>query len=317
MPADQRNEEQAVIETTEVTSLAEQFERNRSRLRGLAYRLLGSLADAEDAVQETWVRLSRADTRSIRNVDAWLTTIATRLCLDILRMRNARQENAAHPRLPDPIVTWTERLDPEQEALLGEHLGYALLVVIQALSPPERVAYILHEMFDVPFEDIGRILDRTIAAARQLASRGRRRVRDSLATPVDRRAQRWAVDAFISAARNADFEALLAVLDPNVVLHSDRGSGVLDVVGAGNVGRRALAFARTHANARRVLVNGIDGMATFGAAGALLSILGFTVSGGRIVEIFVVADPARVGAASNDLLGGSAVYPDGSTFAAQ
>jgi RNA polymerase sigma factor (sigma-70 family) len=284
-----------VTDQADVTWLAEQFERNRTRLRALAYRLLGAFADAEDAVQETWVRLSRSDTTSIRNIDALLTTIATRICLDLLRVRTSRQDEAAGLRLPDPSVTWEERVDPEQQVLLGENVGFALLVVIQALSPPERVAYVLHDMFDVPFEDIGAVLDRSIIAARQLASRARRRVQDYANMPVDRGAQRRAVEAFISAARTGDFEALLAVLDPNVVLHSDRGTGVVDIRGAGNVGRRALAFAQIYVVARRVLVNGIDGMATFRAAGELMSILAFTVRGDKIVEVFVAADPARLG----------------------
>jgi RNA polymerase sigma factor (sigma-70 family) len=275
--------------------LAEQFERNRTRLRALAYRLLGAFADAEDAVQETWVRVSRSDTTSIRNIDAWLTTIAARICLDVLRVRTSRQEEAAGLRLPDPVVTWEERVDPEQQLVVGEDIGFALLVVIQALSPPERVAYVLHDMFDMRFEDIGALLDRSTIAARQLASRARRRMQDSASMPIDRRAQRRAVDAFIAAARTGDFEALLAVLDPNVVLRSDRVTGVVDIRGADNVGRRALAFAQIYVVARRVLVNGIDGMATFRAAGELMSILAFTVHGDKIVEIFVAADPARLG----------------------
>jgi hypothetical protein len=190
--------------------------------------------------------------------------------------------------------TWGERVDPERQALLGEHVGFALLAIMQTLSPPERVAYVLHDMFDMPFDDIAAVLGRSPLAVRQLASRARRRVRGSANKPVDRDAQRCAVEAFMSASRTADFEALLAVLDPNVVLHSDRGTGVLEVRGAGKVGRRALAFAQLYVDARRVLVNGADGMATFRAARELMSVLGFTVMGDKIVEIFVMADPSRV-----------------------
>jgi len=297
-------EEENVTDPSVVSSLGEQFERNRTRLRALAYRLLGSFADAEDAVQETWLRASRSDTTSIRNIDAWLTTIAARICLDVLRVRTSRQDDATSLRLPDPLVTWEERVDPEQQALVAEHVSYALLVVIQTLSPPERVAYVLHDLFEMPFEEIGAILDRSTTAARQLASRARRRVEDAGRMPVEEGAQRRAVDAFIAAARTGDFAALLAVLDPSVVLHSDRGTGVLTVRGADNVGRRALGFARIYVSARRVLVNGIDGMATFASPDALMSILAFTVRGDRIVEIFVAADPARLGGvAQRDLSG--------------
>jgi RNA polymerase sigma factor (sigma-70 family) len=284
-----------VTGTHEIAGLTEQFERNRPQLRALAYRLLGSFAEAEDAVQESWIRLSRSDASSVANIDAWLTTIVTRICLDVLRGRKSRQEAAAGSRLPDPIVTWAEQLDPEQHVLLGEHLGFALVVVMEALSPPERVAYVLHDMFDVPFDDIAVVLGRTPLAARQLASRARRRVQDSANSPTDGGAQRRAVEAFIAAARNADFEALLAILDPDVVLRSDLGSHVLEVRGAGNVGRRALAFATIYAAAQRVLINGIDGMVTLRATGEVMSILGFRVAGERIVEMFVVADPVRVG----------------------
>jgi RNA polymerase sigma-70 factor (ECF subfamily) len=224
-----------------------------------------------------------------------LTTIAARICLDVLRVRKSRREEPAGLRLPDPTVAWGERPDPEQQVLLGERVGFALLVVIRALSPPERVAYVLHDMFNVPFDDIATILGGTTVAARQLASRARRRVQGSVITPADSGAQRRAVEAFMTAVRNADFDALLAVLDPNVVLQSDRGTGVLEVRGAGEVGHRALAFAKITARALRALVNGTDGMVTFRAGGEMMAVLSFTVAGDRIVEIFVVADPARLG----------------------
>jgi RNA polymerase sigma factor (sigma-70 family) len=284
-----------VTETRNVVWLTEQFERNRTHLCALAYRLLGSFADAEDAVQETWVRLSGSDTSAIKNIDAWMTTITARLCLDVLRVRKLRRAELAALRLPDPIVTWGERLDPEQQVLLGDHVGFALLVVIQALSPPERVAYVLHDMFDLPFDDIASILGRTPLAARQLASRARRRVQGSANAPADQGAQRRAVEAFMAAARSADFEALLAVLDPSVVLQTDRGTGVVTVRGADSVGRRALAFATIYVDAQRVLVNGTDGMVTFRAGREIMSLLGFKVLRDKIVEIFVVADPAQIG----------------------
>lgn len=286
-----------MTETHEVAWLTEQFERNRTPLRALAYRLLGSFADAEDAVQETWLRLSHSDTSSIKNIDAWLTTIAARICLDVLRARKSRREEPAGLRLPDPIVAWDdgERIDPEQQVLVGDHVGFALVVIMQALAPPERVAYVLHDMLDVPFDDIAVVMGRTTLAARQLASRARRRVQGAAIVPADARVQRRAVEAFMAAARNADFEALLAVLDPNVVLRSDRGTGVLEVHGADDVGHRALAFAKLTANARRALVNGADGMVAFRAGGEMMAILSFTVVGDGIVQVFVVADPARLG----------------------
>ena len=197
-------------------------------------------------------------------------------------------------RLPDPIVTWGERLDPEQQVLIGADVGLALLVVMQTLSPPERVAFVLHDMFDVPFDDIAALLGRTTLAVRQLASRARRRVQGSAIVPADSRAQRRAVEAYRAAIDSADFEALLAVLDPNVVLRSDRGSGVVELRGADVIGRRALAFAKLTERIQRVLVNGTDGLAAFRAGGEMLAVLSFTVLADRIVEIFVNADGDRL-----------------------
>jgi len=235
-----------------------------------------------------------SDTRSIENIDAWLTTIAARLCLDLLRARKSRRKEPAVAHLPDPIVTSGERVDPEQQVLLGEHVGFALVVVIQALSPPERVAYVLHDIFDVSFDDIAAVLGRSALAARQLASRARRRVQDSAPAPAARGEQRRAVEAFMAAAHNADFNALLAVLEPNVVLHSDLGTRLLEVRGAANVGHRALAFAKVYVHAERVLVNGTDAMVTFRAGGEVMSVLAFEVLRDKIVEIFVLADRARI-----------------------
>jgi RNA polymerase sigma factor (sigma-70 family) len=282
-----------VTETHEVGWLTEQFERNRTHLRALAYRLLGSLADADDAIQETWVRLN-GSASSIKNIDAWLTTVGARVCLDMLRARKSRPEDPVGLRLPDPMVIRSERRDPEQQALLGDHLGLALLVVIGALSPHQRVAYVLHDMFEISFEEIGAVLGRSSLAARQLASRARRRVRGHTLASVDAGAQRRAVDAFLTAVRNADFEALLAVLDPDVVLQADRGTGVLKIRGAGEVAQRALAFGTLAAGAQGALVNGTDGIVGLGPGGEIISVLAFTVVNARIAEIFVFADRARL-----------------------
>jgi RNA polymerase sigma factor (sigma-70 family) len=279
---------------TDVSWLAEPFERNRAQLRALAYRLLGSLADADDVVQDTWLKLSRADTSAIKNLDAWLTTVAARVCLDVLRARKSRGEKAAGLRLPDPIVTPGERLDPEQQVLLGSCVGLALLVVMQALAPAERVAYVLHDMFDVSFDDIAAVLGRTSLAARKLASRARRRVQGVTISRANMEAHRNAVEAFRAAAHDADFERLLAVLDPNIVLRSDRGAGVLEILGARKVAERALAFANLIAEYQVALVNGTDGLVAVGGQSELISVLAFTVAGGRITEFYVLADRARL-----------------------
>jgi RNA polymerase sigma-70 factor (ECF subfamily) len=288
------SEENDVTETRGAAWLTEQFERNRTQLRALAYRVLGSLADAEDAVQETWVRLSRSSPSSIRNIDAWLTTVAARVCLDTLKARKSRPEDPVGLRLPDPIVTRGDRHDPEQQALIGNSVGVALLVVIQALSPPERIAYVLHDMFEISFEDIGAVLGRSSPAARQLASRARRRVRGHTVTSADMGAQRRAVEAFFTAVRDANFEALLAVLDPDVVLQADRGAGLLTIRGSGDVAQRAFAFASLAAGAQRALVNGTDGIVGFNADGEMISVLAFTIVNDKVAEIFVFADRARL-----------------------
>src|SRR5215216_3671514 len=226
--------------------LAERFEHNRTHLRAVAYRMLGSVSEADDAVQEFWLRVSRSDTRGVENLQAWFTTGVARVCLDMLRSRRSRREEPLEARIPAPIVSAEEGVDPEHEALLADSVGLALLVVLETLTPPERLAYVLHDMFAVPFDEIGAILDRSPDAARQLASRARRRIRGAHTTPdADRAAQLEVVEAFLAAAREGDFDALVSVLDPDVVRRADTGSGTIDEVrGAVNVARRAMAVAQ-------------------------------------------------------------------------
>src|SRR5437870_3106431 len=247
--------------------LAERFEEKRGHLRAVAYRMLGSLSEADDAVQEAWLRLSRSDASEIENLGGWLTTVVARVCLDALRSRKSRREEPLGAHLPDPIVTREGRIDPEQEALLADSVGLALLVVLETLAPAERLAFVLHEMFDVPFEEIAAIVGRSPVAARQLASRARRRVRGVTAVPdVDLVHQREVVDAFLAAARGGDFNALLAVLDPDVVLHADGGAAApgatREVRGARLVARQALTFSRLAYPSQWVLVNGAAGIVT-------------------------------------------------------
>jgi RNA polymerase sigma factor (sigma-70 family) len=266
----------------------------------VAYRMLGSLGEAEDAVQEAWLRLSRSDTSGIENLGGWLTTVVGRVCLDMLRSRRSRREEPlGEPlgaRFPDPIVGRQGGIDPEHEALLSDSVGLALLVVLETLSPAERLAFVLHDMFAVPFGEIAPIVGRSPAASRQLASRARRRVRGAATVPdADLNRQREVVDAFLAAARGGDFDALVAVLDPDVVLRSDRGAvpagASREVRGAPAVARRA-AKERARA-ARPALVNGAVGVVV-APRGRLLMVLGFTIRGGKIVEIDAIADPARL-----------------------
>ena len=278
--------------------LAEQFESHRPHLNSVAYRMLGSVSEAEDAVQEAWLRLSRSDTAAVANLGGWLTTVVGRVCLDMLRARRARREEYPGTWLPEPIVVDTEN-DPEQEALLADSVGLALLVVLDTLTPSERLAFVLHDMFAVPFEEIAEIVGRTPAAARQLASRARRRVQG--ATPAadpDLARQREVVDAFLAAARAGDFEALVEVLDPDVVFRADRGAESRrarpPVTGATAVAREILARGAPFAPlAQPAIVNGAAGLVV-PARSRLLAAVGFTVSGGRIVEIDIVADPAKL-----------------------
>jgi RNA polymerase sigma-70 factor (ECF subfamily) len=277
----------------------EQFERHRPHLQAVAYRMLGSVSDADDALQEAWLRLSRADTDDVANLGGWLTTVVGRVCLDMLRTRRSRREDYVGSWLPEPIVSIDDESDPEQEALLADSVGLALLVVLETLTPAERLSFVLHDMFGMPFEEIATMVDRTPAAARQLASRARRRVRGATPKPdPDLAQQRKIVDAFLAAARSGDFDALLAVLDPDVVFRFD-GGGVPPharppVLGAEPVARQLLERAPALARfARPALVNGTAGLVV--AHGARpISVVGFTVVGGRIVAIDIIADPHKL-----------------------
>ena len=275
--------------------LAEQFERNRSRLRAVAYRMLGSLSDADDAVQESWLRLSRSDAHGIENLTGWLTTVVARVSLNMLRSRKSRREESLGARVPDPIIDRVDRPDPEHSALLADSVGLALLIILDTLAPDARLAFVLHDMFAVPFDDIAPIVGRSPAAARQLASRARRRVQGSTATPyaADVARQREVVEAFLAAARAGDFDALLAVLDPDVVLRADQGT--LRVVrGARAVTEGALTFSRLAQSARLALVNGVPGIIARLPDGRPMAVMGFAVARGKIVEIDILADPGRL-----------------------
>ena len=280
--------------------LAKRFEANRPRLRAMAYRMLGSISEAEEAVQDSWLRLSQADADEIENLEGWLTTVVTRRCLDLLRTRQSRREEPVGARVPEPIISRADQVDPEDQVLLADSVGLALMAVLEALGPAERLAFVLHDMFDVPFEQVAPILERTPAATRQLASRARRRVRDTAPAPdPDPARQREVVDAFFTAAREGDFEALVAVLDPDVVLRADGGSrrptATMLIRGATEVGERAFTFRRLSPHVRPVLVNGAAGVLV-APRGRPFSIMAFTVRAGRIVEIDALADPERLAA---------------------
>jgi RNA polymerase sigma factor (sigma-70 family) len=276
--------------------LAEQFEANRSQLRAVAYRMLGSLSEAEDVVQEAWLRLSRTDANAILNLGAWLTTVVGRVCLDVLRSRRARGEEPLVARLPDPLVDRAEGIDPEHEALLADSVGLALLVVLETLSPPERLAFVLHDIFAVPFGEIAPILDRSPEATRQLASRARRRLRaERLVPDQDLDTQRAIVEAFLAARRDGDFDRLVALLDPDVVSRVDRGPelGLQTSRGAVTVARQALAADQRGLEIRPALINGVAGAVTF-LNGEPFSIAAVTVREGRIVELDFLADQQRL-----------------------
>jgi RNA polymerase sigma factor (sigma-70 family) len=275
--------------------LAERFEAHRAHLRAVAYRMLGSVSEADDAVQESWLRLSRADTSEVENLGGWLTTVTARVCLDMLRARESRREEPLGVHVPEPIVSSAAGVDPEHEALLADSVGLALLVVLETLAPPERLAFVLHDMFGVPFDSIAPIVDRSPAAARQLASRARRRVRGAAPTPdADLTRQREVVDAFLAAARGGDFEALLEVLDPEVVLRADRGTAASrEVRGAREVATQARTFARLAGLARPALVNGAAGFVV-ASGDRPVAVAGFTVADGKVVEIDLLVDPARL-----------------------
>jgi RNA polymerase sigma factor (sigma-70 family) len=278
--------------------LADRFDADRARLRAVAYRMLGSLSEADDAVQEAWLRLSRADASRVENLGGWLTTVVGRVCLDMLRSRRNRREEPLDVHMPDPIVSRENDIDPEQGALHTESVGLALLVVLETLDPAERLAFVLHDMFAVPFDAIAPILGRSTTAARQLASRARRRVRGAAPLPdTDLSRQREVVDAFFAAARDGEFDALVAVLDPEIVLRSDGGvarpAATVLVRGAAAVAGQALTFGRLHPFVRPALVNGVAGVVV-APHRRPFSVMAFTVRGGRIVEIDVLADPDRL-----------------------
>ena len=273
--------------------LADQFEGQRPHLRAVAYRMLGSLSEADDAVQDAWLRVSRADTREVENLRAWLTTIVARVALNTLRARKTRREQPLDVHLPDPIVDRADGTDPEHEALLADSVGLALLVVLETLTPAERLAFVLHDMFAVPFEEIAPIVDRSPQATRQLASRARRRVRGAAVPDADLTAQWEVVEAFLAAARSGDFDALVAVLDPDVVLRVDGGGRTglsKHVQGAEAVAGHALMWSRVDLTMRRVLVNGAAGIVSY-LHGRPFSIAAGTVRNGRIVELDFLADP--------------------------
>jgi RNA polymerase sigma-70 factor (ECF subfamily) len=274
--------------------LAQRFEEHRTRLRAVAYRMLGSLPEADEAVQDAWLRLSRAGAEGVENLGGWLTTIVARVCLNVLQARKARAEQPAGLRIPDPVVSREGQVDPEQEALLADSIGLALLVVLERLDPAERLAFVLHDMFDLPFEEIAPMVGRSPTAARQLASRARRRLHGAAVPPLERDVarQREVVEAFFAAGRAGDFDALVRVLHPDVVLRSDVPR-VGEQRGAARVARMATAGARRSASVISVLVNGTAG-AVIVEDGRAALVMAFTVSSGKIVEIDVITDPERV-----------------------
>lgn len=284
---------------------AEAFERQRTRLRAVAYRMLGSLTDADDAVQEAWLRLGRADASAIDNLAGWLTTVVGRVCVDMLRARQARREDLPGSWLPEPVISAADASDPEQEALLADSVGLALLVVLDSLQPAERLAFVLHDMFGVPFEDIAPVVERTPAAARQLASRARRRVRGSDTRPdPDLSAQRRVAEAFLAASRDGDFGALVKLLDPDALLRIDTGPRTWLAPpllrGAHDVARQAVRQGPRYAELwEPALVNGAAGMIARGPGG-LLAVVGFTVINGLIHEIDLILDSDKLAAVTVD-----------------
>ena len=285
--------------------LARQFDEHRPHLRAVAYRMLGSLSEAEDAVQDAWLRLGRTDTDEVENLRAWLTTVVARVALNMLRGRGTRREQPLDVHVPDPIVDPADGTDPEHEALLADSVGLALLVVLETLTPAERLAFVLHDMFAVPFEEIAPIVERSPEATRQLASRARRRVRGAAPVPdADLPAQWEVVEAFLAAARDGDFDALVAVLDPDVVLRADGGQTGLShhAQGAEAVAGQALLWSRVDLTMRRALVNGAAGMVAF-LRGEPFSIAAITIRSGKIAEIDFLADPDRIAQLDLTVLG--------------
>ncbi|HXB56222.1 MAG TPA: RNA polymerase sigma factor SigJ [Vicinamibacteria bacterium] len=277
--------------------LAEQFEEHRPHVRAVAYRMLGSVSEAEDAAQEAWIRLSRTDVSGVDNLRAWLTTVVARVCLDMLRTRTSRREDPLDTHVPDPVITRADK-DPESDAVLADSVGLALLVVLEKLEPAERLAFVLHDVFGMTFDEIAPIVDRSVVATRQLASRARRRVKSQTPTSdTDLRKQRRVVEAFLAAAQNGDFEALVAVLDPAIVLRADGGAikGMSRFVrGAQAVAAQAVTFSKLGLSNLVVLVNGNIGVVSRLPDGRLLSVIGFTTADGKVVEMDIVADPDRL-----------------------
>jgi RNA polymerase sigma factor (sigma-70 family) len=275
----------------------ESFQQARPRLRAVAYRMLGSVSEADDALQEAWLRIRDQDARSVDNMEAWLTTVVARVSLNMLRSRRARPEHVSDAHVPDPIVTLADSVDPEQEALLADSVGLALLVVLDSLTPAERLAFVLHDVFAVPFADIATALDRTEASAQQLASRARRRVQGSPEPDADLARQREVVDAFFAASRDGDFDALIAVLDPDVELRIDGGAlradASLVLRGADAVAGHTAVYSRLYPYVRPALVNGAAG-AVVAPRGRLFSVMAFTVTNGRISQIDALVDPERL-----------------------
>jgi RNA polymerase sigma-70 factor (ECF subfamily) len=278
--------------------LARRFEESRTHLRAVAYRMLGSLSEVDDAVQEAWLRLSRADATSIDNLGGWLTTVVARVCLDMLRSRKSRREEAFIPDAPEPVATGTRGSSPENEALLADSVGLALLVVLDRLTPAERLAFVLHDMFDMPFEESAPIVGRSEVATRQLASRARRRVRGGATPPEsDLTRQREVVDAFLAALRDGDFEGLLAVLDPDLVVRSDMvpSGAPAEIRGAAAWAKQASAFGKAARLLRPALVDGALG-GVLAPRGRLMRAVRFTIANGKITRIEIIGDPARLGA---------------------
>jgi RNA polymerase sigma-70 factor (ECF subfamily) len=276
--------------------LAEAFEAQRARLVAVAFRMLGSRADAEDAVQEAWLRLARQDADAIDNLAGWLTTVVGRVSIDMLRSRKARPVTSYDDQLPELVVTEDDDGAPEDDALLADSIGLALLVVLDTLRPAERLAFVLHDMFAVPFDEIGQIIGRSADASKMLASRARRKVQGTRPQPDERRRQRAVVEAFLTAARSGDFEGLLRVLDPDVTWHTHTARGVTVRLGATEVASRVQRGAKTKLTARQVLVNGEPGVVAYDARGRARSVMACTVVDGRIVEMVSVVDPERLAA---------------------
>ena len=298
MPRGMLRDWRGTLMTEERDWLTERFQQNHSHLRGVAYRMLGSVSEADDALQEAWLRIRDQNPRSIENMQAWLTTIVGRVCLNLLRTRRARREQLSDVYVPDPVVSFKDSAGPEEEALAADSVGLALLVVLDTLSPTERLAFVLHDVFSVPFAEIAAVLHRSEAAAQQLASRARRRVHGSPRPDPDLARQREAVDAFFAASRDGDFDALVAVLDPDVELRIDGGvlreKASLALRGAQAVAAYSATYSKLYPFVSPALVNGAAG-AVVAPAGQVFSVMAFTVTGGKITRIDALTDPERLG----------------------